>query len=132
MIGVVTAGTPLFLIISLCEYGSLQSQLKKRKMGEGALTGRKQKHNVDIALDIARGMQHLVEHHLIHRDLAARNVLLDADLNAKVADFGLSRNVSDDSEYYKSAAGVFALRWTASSQNTITQLLLGFPRKSRY
>ena len=86
--GVVTAGTPLYLIISFCEHGSLQSQLKKRKNGQGALTGRKQKHNADIALDIARGMQHLVEHSLVHRDLAARNVLLDSDLIGKVADFG--------------------------------------------
>ena len=76
-------------------------------------TNRKQKANADIALDISRGMEHLVGHLLVHRDLAARNILLDSELNAKVADFGLSRNVGGESEYYKSAAGVFALRWTA-------------------
>ena len=37
----------------------------------------------------------------VHRDLAARNILVGAKLNAKVADFGMARDVSKDGEYIK-------------------------------
>jgi serine/threonine protein kinase len=118
LVGVVTSGTPLVLVMSFCEYGSLQSQLKKRALGEGQLAPKSPgalppKLDVDIALDIAKGMQCLVEFNTVHRDLAARNVLLDGQLKGKVADFGLSRAYSGDSEYYKSSTGMMALRWTA-------------------
>ena len=35
----------------------------------------------------------------IHRDLAARNVLIGMGLVAKVADFGLARDVSTSGQY---------------------------------
>merc|ERR1711916_312616 len=43
----------------------------------------------------AAGMAHLhaQPQPVVHRDLAARNVLLDGHLNAKLADFGMSRTV---------------------------------------
>ena len=37
----------------------------------------------------------------VHRDLAARNVLVGEGLIAKVADFGMARDVSTDGEYIK-------------------------------
>jgi serine/threonine protein kinase len=129
LIGVVTSGVPLLIIIALCENGSLKSQLERRVLGEGKLTAKPgafpPKIDADIGVEIARGMHHLVEHHLVHRDLAARNVLLDSQLVAKVADFGLSRGGGGESstaededaatheDYYKSSAGVFPVRWTA-------------------
>jgi serine/threonine protein kinase len=118
LIGVVTSGVPLLLIISLAENGSLQGLLKKRAVGEGKLAvapgALPTKMDTDIALDVAEGMHHLVTHNLVHRDLAARNVLVDSQMNGKVADFGLSRSMENgENDYYKSSTGVFALRWTA-------------------
>ena len=37
----------------------------------------------------------------IHRDLASRNVLVGNGLVAKVADFGMARNISTDGQYIK-------------------------------
>jgi hypothetical protein len=125
LIGVITSGLPLLIIMALCENGSLKSQLEKRVLGEGKLVAkqpgaRPPKMDADIGVEIARGMQHLVEHNMVHRDLAARNVLLDSQLVSKVADFGLSRAFSSEEgkDYYKSTTGMMALRWTAPEAMT--------------
>lgn len=53
-----------------------------------------------VALGTARALAYLHEHAnppIIHRDIKSDNILLDERLNAKVADFGLSKSM-DDSE----------------------------------
>jgi serine/threonine protein kinase len=51
---------------------------------------------------------------IIHRDLAARNVLISFNLAVKVADFGLSRDVEVDSDYYMMRSETpIPLKWTA-------------------
>ena len=59
-------------------------------------------------------MLFLSNHNLVHRDLAARNCLIDADLNVKVADFGLARHITDR-DYYKSdkLENNLPVRWMA-------------------
>lgn len=53
---------------------------------------------IKIALDSARGlayMHELANPPIIHRDIKSANILLDDKLNAKVADFGISKSVTD-------------------------------------
>jgi serine/threonine protein kinase len=123
IIGVVTSGNPLILVLSYCDHGSMLSHLKKRAAEGSAVSA---VHKLDFASQTARGMEHLCGRRFIHRDLAARNVLLTSGQSAsnlvcKVADFGLSRGSSsankegavESEDYYQSQKGVFPVRWTA-------------------
>ena len=42
-----------------------------------------------------------------------RTLLVSADFTCKVADFGLSREHDENSDYYESSGGQVPVRWTA-------------------
>lgn len=114
LVGVVTIGTPILVLVDMCSKGSLQAVLRNAsKSKELELNSNQRAHMV---FQIAAGMAHIAEvHFIIHRDLAARNVLVDSLFVCKIADFGLSRsrNTESGGEYYRSQNGVMAVRWTA-------------------
>lgn len=57
-------------------------------------------------------MEYLEHNRLVHRDLAARNILLASRHQAKVSDFGLSRRLTDNSDYYRATkGGRWPIKW---------------------
>ncbi|XP_071691943.1 PTI1-like tyrosine-protein kinase At3g15890 [Rutidosis leptorrhynchoides] len=74
---------------------SLLSHLHGQHSAESQLSWNRR---MNIALGSAEGIVYLHHHaapHIIHRDIKASNVLLDADFNAQVADFGFAKLIPD-------------------------------------
>ncbi|XP_038066433.1 hepatocyte growth factor receptor-like [Patiria miniata] len=88
------SGQPL-IVIPFMANGDLKSFLVKQKQNLSHT------HLTMFAYHVALGMEYLAEQQFVHRDLAARNCLVDDKLVAKIADFGLSRDL-DESDYYTS------------------------------
>ncbi|XP_023762530.1 leucine-rich repeat receptor-like protein kinase PXL1 [Lactuca sativa] len=64
----------------------------------------------NVALGVAHGLAYL--HHdchppIIHRDVKSNNILLDADLEARIADFGLARTMVRKNETVSMVAGSY-------------------------
>lgn len=61
------------------------------------------KERLNVALGAARGIAYLhdfADPPIIHRDIKSNNILLDERLNAKVADFGLSRLLNHEEKHH--------------------------------
>lgn len=52
------------------------------------------------AVQICKGMDYLGSCQYVHRDLAARNVLVESENRVKIGDFGLTKAIETDKEYY--------------------------------
>ncbi|XP_058965898.2 fibroblast growth factor receptor 4 [Pocillopora verrucosa] len=119
LVGACTFEEPLCIVTEFVCGGSLDKLLRSSHV---------QNHQVDptyvniwsrlterellnIASDVASGMSHLESKQCIHRDLACRNVLVGKGLVAKVADFGMARDVSTDGQYIKTTEGRVPWLW---------------------
>ncbi|CAI0550894.1 unnamed protein product [Linum tenue] len=79
----------LFLVYEYVENGNLSQHLRGSDREPLSWSSRLQ-----IALDSARGLEYIHEHTIpvyIHRDIKSANILIDDNLRAKVADFGLAK-----------------------------------------
>jgi eukaryotic-like serine/threonine-protein kinase len=65
-----------------------ESETLKKAIERGVM---EEERAVDIALQVARGLQKAHEKGAVHRDVKPANILLTDDGVAKIVDFGLGR-----------------------------------------
>ncbi|XP_025801718.1 G-type lectin S-receptor-like serine/threonine-protein kinase At2g19130 [Panicum hallii] len=96
LLGFCAENSNRLLVYEYMEGGSLDSYLS-RKDSNSTILDWKTRYN--IALGIARGLAYLHDQCrqcIIHCDLKPENILLDANFQAKVADFGLAKLLGRD------------------------------------
>ncbi|KAF7654023.1 hypothetical protein LDENG_00075530 [Lucifuga dentata] len=68
---------------------------------------------LNFAYQVANGMEFLSSKNCIHRDLAARNVLVTKGRLVKIGDFGLARDIDNDSNYVVRGNVRLPVKWMA-------------------
>lgn len=82
--------TNCYLIYEYIENGSLHSWLH-----ENSNKKVNWKTRLRIAIDVANGLQYIHEHtrpRVVHKDIKSSNILLDSNMRAKIANFGLAKS----------------------------------------
>ena len=72
---------------------------------------------LELAAELATIVEHAHSRGIVHRDLKPLNILIRADGQPTVLDFGIARQVSDGSSAFGD--------WTEIAENTVTGQLLG-------
>ncbi|KAL0346974.1 UNVERIFIED_CONTAM: Receptor protein kinase TMK1 [Sesamum calycinum] len=96
LLGYSIAGNERILVYECLSQGALSKHLFHWKKLQ--LEPLSWKRRLNIALDVARGMEYLhalAHQSFIHRDLKSSNILLGDDFRAKVSDFGLVKLAPD-------------------------------------
>ncbi|KAL8481591.1 hypothetical protein ACS0TY_027381 [Phlomoides rotata] len=79
-----------YLVYEYIENGSLHSWLHEKKPEKLSW-----KTRLRVAIDVANGLQYIHEHtrpRVVHKDIKSSNILLDSNMRAKIANFGLAKS----------------------------------------
>uniref|UniRef100_UPI00358F9C03 tyrosine-protein kinase JAK2 n=1 Tax=Myxine glutinosa TaxID=7769 RepID=UPI00358F9C03 len=90
-----STGGSVKLVMEFLPFGSLRDYLQKSKDEFNT------KRLLLFSWQIAKAMEFLGSKRFVHRDLAARNILVESHTKVKIGDFGLSRQLPLDHEYYR-------------------------------
>nr|2I1M_A Chain A, Macrophage colony-stimulating factor 1 receptor [Homo sapiens] len=120
LLGACTHGGPVLVITEYCCYGDLLNFLRRKSrvletdpafaIANSTASTRDLLH---FSSQVAQGMAFLASKNCIHRDVAARNVLLTNGHVAKIGDFGLARDIMNDSNYIVKGNARLPVKWMA-------------------
>nr|CAD7259749.1 unnamed protein product [Timema shepardi] len=116
LLGVVSQGQPVLVIMELMAFGDLKSYLRSHRpdvSDDPTIQPPTLKRILQMAIEIADGMAYLSAKKFVHRDLAARNCMVAEDLTVKIGDFGMTRDIYETDYYRKGTKGLLPVRWMA-------------------
>ncbi|KAE8748456.1 Focal adhesion kinase 1 variant 2 [Frankliniella occidentalis] len=102
----VCSDSPIWIVMELARLGELRAYLQQNSARLDLAT------LLLYSFQLSTALSYLESKKFVHRDIAARNVLVSSHHCVKLADFGLSRWVEDQS-YYKASKGKLPIKWMA-------------------
>lgn len=102
----VCSDSPIWIVMELARLGELRAYLQQNTSRLDLAT------LLLYSFQLSTALSYLESKKFVHRDIAARNVLVSSHTCVKLADFGLSRWVEDQS-YYKASKGKLPIKWMA-------------------
>ena len=115
LLAICTSDVP-FIVMEYMENGDLNQYLKKYRLAISDFSPNKLPTSILVymTVQIASGMRYLASHKYVHRDLATRNCLVGQNFVVKIADFGMSRSLYEDSYYRVRGRLMLPIRWMAT------------------
>ena len=105
LIGIISQ-SPVCIIMELAHLGEMRSFLQNNR-------SKLKLHTLIMyCYQLSAALSYLEGKHFVHRDVAARNVLVSSEGCVKLADFGLSRSLTEQC-YYKATKGKLPIKWMA-------------------
>jgi len=105
LIGIISQ-SPICIVMELAHMGEMRSFLQNNR-------SRLRLHTLIMyCYQLSAALSYLEGKHFVHRDVAARNVLVSLEDCVKLADFGLSRSLTEQC-YYKATKGKLPIKWMA-------------------
>lgn len=105
LIGIISQ-SPICIVMELAHMGEMRSYLQNNRSQLKLHT------LIMYCYQLSSALSYLEGKHFVHRDVAARNVLVSSEDCVKLADFGLSRSLTEQC-YYKATKGKLPIKWMA-------------------
>ena len=112
LLGVCFEQEPYCIAFEYMELGDLNKYLRNKAISVSQPASNLNiQQLVDMAINVAAGLEYLAGRHFVHRDLATRNCLINHQLFVKISDFGLSKDIYSKDYYRFGEKSVLPIRW---------------------
>ncbi|XP_066282795.1 uncharacterized protein [Branchiostoma lanceolatum] len=116
-LGMITTSKQKYILLEYSPIGDLLWVLRQFRVDDGDGQAVLDDRFLRYAVHVARALGELKRLRIVHRDVAARNVLISVDDVAKLADFGLARDVYTAADYVSTSHDgchkLLPLKWMA-------------------